>query len=82
MAKYRLKFPDDEDRFEELARLVHNLRYYSKIWKEHYGTTNLSNMVNWQNKVDEWLKENVDYTDLSEGTTPKKENWIFDTEFS
>jgi hypothetical protein len=79
MAKYQLRFPDDEDRFEQLARITHNLRYFSKIWKEHFGSKNLANMVYWQNKVDEWLKENVDYTDLSEETTAAKENWVFDT---
>lgn len=84
MAKYRLKFPDDEDRFEELARISHNLRYYSKIWKEHYGSTNFRNMVRWQNEMDSWLKENVDYSDLSHleaDLNLVNGNWAYDTTF-
>lgn len=80
MAKYCLKFPDDEDRFEELARISHNLRYYSKIWKENYGSVNRAMMVKWENLMDKWLKENVDYTDLSllgEKSKAMKDNWAF-----
>ena len=47
-------------RLEELASICAKLRYYTKIWQTHYGALNKSNMVTWQNKMDEWLKENTE----------------------
>jgi hypothetical protein len=78
MAKYKIKCEIDSVKFEELCRLAHNLRYYSKIWKEHYGSTNLANMVNWQNKMDEWLKKNIELEpddNLDEEIVQKGEKW-------
>lgn len=64
MATYRLKNATP-DKMEELARISHNLRHYSKIWKEHYGKPNLDQMQEWEKKMDTWLKENVDYTPIT-----------------
>lgn len=82
MAKYRVVCVKNEDKFTELARLVHNLRYFSNIWKEHYGAMNRVKMEYWQKAVDEWLKENVDYTDITDLVPPtpaKYDTWAENT---
>lgn len=63
MATYRL-FNTTPEKLEELALISHNLRHFSKIWKEYYGRDNRVNMQRWEDKMDEWLKENVDYTPI------------------
>ena len=47
-------------RLEELAFISFKLRFYTKLWQTHYGALNKSNMVTWQNKMDEWLAENTE----------------------
>lgn len=65
MAKYKLKDASNESKFQELAMISHNLRYYSKRWKAEYGAVNRASMEQWQEKMDKWLDENVDYTMLT-----------------
>lgn len=64
MATYRLKNVTPE-KLEELAKISHNLRHYSKIWKQHYGATNRNQMKVWEDKMDEWLQDNVDYEPIT-----------------
>ena len=58
MAKFKIKNPTLED-FQELAMISHNLRVYMKIWNEHFGSKNRSNVRYWEVRMDAWLKENT-----------------------
>lgn len=52
---------ETEQLLRELAEISYNLRYYSKIWKEHYGALNRRKMVEWEIKMDKWLEKNVHF---------------------
>lgn len=58
MAKFKIKNPTMED-FEELAMISHNLRVYTKIWQERFGAINRGNLRYWEQRMDNWLKENT-----------------------
>lgn len=58
MAKYKVLQSSDQ-KLEELARISHNLRMWSKRWKEHYGSENRAKLAVWESKMDRWLEENT-----------------------
>lgn len=59
MAKFKIKEPTTE-KFEELVMISHNLRFYIIIWQEHFGSYNRSNMRYWEQRMDNWLKNNTE----------------------
>ena len=44
-------------RFEQLAHVLHNLRFFTKYWNEHGGAHARSRMHHWQQKADTLLNE-------------------------
>lgn len=44
-----------EDRFLEIARIMHNLRFYTKYWHEHGGFHARKRMKYWEEKADAFL---------------------------
>jgi len=58
MARFKIKNPTLEG-LQELAMIGHNLRVYTKIWQEHFGSINRGNMRYWEKRMDEWLKNNT-----------------------
>jgi len=59
MAKFKVLEPSNE-KLEELAMISKNLRFYSKVWGEHFGSYNKIRMVFWQKKMDQWLEQNIE----------------------
>lgn len=49
----------DQANMDELVEISYKLRYYTKIWMEHYGCQNRNRMKYWEAKMDEWLWNNV-----------------------
>lgn len=47
-----------ETRFREMARIMHNLRFYTKYWNEHGGFNARKNMKYWEEKADACLDQN------------------------
>lgn len=47
-----------KSRFEEMAHILHNLRFYSKYWVEHGGYQARSRKKFWEEKADQCLNKN------------------------
>lgn len=62
MAQYRIKEYTREN-FEELARLSFNLRLRTKIFRDDLGVDNRLAMQEAEEKLDLWIKNNIEKTD-------------------
>lgn len=49
---------DLKKRFEEMAHILHNLRFYTKYWNEHGGYYAREKKNYWQEKADACLDKN------------------------
>lgn len=76
MAQYKLTTNKAED-FEQLARIAFNLRHFTKVWDEHYGSTNRNAKVLWQSRMDEFLAKNVEIIAGEEGAPEVAEKWSY-----
>lgn len=49
---------DLKKRFEEMAHILHNLRFYTKYWNEHGGYKARERKNQWEEKADACLDKN------------------------
>ena len=49
---------DLKKRFEEMAHILHNLRFYTKYWNEHGGYKARERKNIWEEKADQCLDKN------------------------
>jgi len=42
---------------EDLLHIIHNMRFYQKYWKEHYGGRAKERKEYWEQKADEKLNQ-------------------------
>lgn len=43
-------------KFLEACQIIYSMRKYKKIWDEHYGAQNRSNLQLWEDNADKFLK--------------------------
>lgn len=57
--KIILKTKPENIDVERLAMIIYRLRETTKFWKEHYGAGPRMAKERWEEKADEWIRENV-----------------------
>jgi hypothetical protein len=59
MARNTIRIRDEKElttKFSELAHIALNLRFWTRYWKEHYGSDARAKKNLWENKMDSWLR--------------------------
>lgn len=49
----------------EVAQILDNLRRYSKVWHEKFGSENRNKMKAWESKADHWIGTHIERTPTS-----------------